>query len=219
MTVTPPARLRVALVDDSVAIRVGLPVMVPDVDFVAVLPDAESLLAERPDADVVALDLRLAAEIPAERLQGAAAVRAVAAAGYRVCIYTDERRRLVLAQCLRAGAHGIVHKSDPAEAVQDALTRIADGRTVITPSLVGLAELAVRRGGIPELTERQHAVLAGRARGESWAAIARRLFITEGVAREHLSAVSAKFADYLGSATPAELECHLGIGPGDLLER
>ncbi|WP_409485692.1 LuxR C-terminal-related transcriptional regulator [Arsenicicoccus dermatophilus] len=214
----PPSPLQVVLVDDSVAIRVGLPVMLPQLDFVATLPDVESLAARRPLADVVALDLRLVGDDPHGRLQGSAAVRAVAAMGYRVCLYSDERRRFVLAQCLRAGAHGAVHKSDPAEVVADAFARVAAGETVITQSLVGLAELVDRRGGMPQLTQRQRQVLTARARGESWSSIARRLFITESVAREHLAAASAKFAAYLQGATPADLERQLGIGPGDLLD-
>lgn len=218
MSDVPGSALRVVLVDDSVAIRVGLPVMLPDCDFVATLGDVETLLRDRPDADVVALDLRLVGDDPGGRLQGAAAVRRVAEAGYRICLYSDERRRFVLAQCLRAGAHGIVHKSDPAEVMTDALHRIAAGETVITHSLVGLAELVDRRGGMPTLTERQRQVLTARARGEAWASIAARLYITESVAREHLAAASGKFADYLAAATPAELEHHLGLGPGDLAE-
>ncbi len=54
-------------------------------------------MAQGPDADVVALDLRLAGgESDGKRLQGIHAVRAVSAR-YRVCLYTDERRRFVLA--------------------------------------------------------------------------------------------------------------------------
>ena len=84
--------------------------------------------------------------------------------------------------------------------------------------MVGLAELLERRGGLPTLTERQRAVLRARSRGERWADIAHRLHITEGVAREHMAAVNAKFASYLIDASPADLEHHLGIGPGDLLD-
>lgn len=212
-------RLRVALVDDSVAIRAGMPVMLPALDFAAALPDVESLLSQLPVVDVVALDLKLTGEDLDRKIQGAAAVRAVAAAGYRICLYTDERRRLVLTQCLRAGAHGIVHKSDPADVVSDAFARIAAGETVITHSLIGLGELLDRRGGLPELTERQRQVLTARARGEPWSSIAARLYITECVAREHLAAAAAKFAEFVTKATPAELERHLGLGPGDLLDR
>jgi len=210
--------VRVAVVDDSVAIRIGLPVMLPDLDVSLTYADAESFLVDRPDVDVVALDLRLAYDGGPAQLNGLSAVREVARAGYRACLYSDERRRFVLAQCLRAGALGVVHKADPPEVVADALTRVADGESVVTQSLVGLAELVERRGGLPSVTQRQRDVLAARARGESWGSISRRLYITEGVAREHMTAVTAKFATYLAGASPADLEHHLGLGPGDLID-
>ncbi len=212
------ARVRIAVVDDSVAIRIGFPHMLPALDVVAVHADVESFLVERPVVDAVALDLKLAHDDGPARLNGLSAVRAVARAGYHICLYTDERRRFVLAQCLRAGAHGVVHKSDPADVVADALTLVAAGETVITQSLVGLAELVERRGGLPTVTQRQREILAARARGEPWASIAARLFITEGVAREHMTATTRKFAAYLADASPADLERHLGLGPGDLID-
>lgn len=211
-------RVRVAVVDDSVAIRIGLPHMLPDLDVVAAYADVETFLVDRPQVDVVSLDLKLAYDGGPVQLNGLSAVRAVARAGYRACLYTDERRRFVLAQCLRAGAFGVVHKSDPAEVVADAFTRVAGGESVITQSLVGLAELVERRGGLPSVTQRQREILAARARGEPWASIATRLYITEGVAREHMTATTTKFAAYLAGASPADLERHLGLGPGDLID-
>ena len=123
-----------------------------------------------------------------------------------------------MAQCLRAGAHGVVHKSDSDAVTAAAIDGVARGETVITQSLVGLAEVVERRGGLPQLTARQRDVLRARARGERWADIAARLYITEGVAREHMAAVNAKFALYLYGASPADMERQLGMAPGDLLD-
>ena len=53
---------------------------------------------------------------------------------------TDERRRFVLAACLRAVALGIAHTSDSGPATQTALT-VSQGLNTVTRSLVGLAEL------------------------------------------------------------------------------
>lgn len=211
--------MKICVVDDSVAIRIGIPVMSDSVDVVGSYSSVEALLAENPEADVVLLDLRLSTPTEGHRLQGDEAIRLVADRGYPVCIYTDERRLLVLAQCLQAGAKGVVHKSDRPEALLDALTRVAAGDTVITQSLTCLAEVLERAGEIKELTERQRQILTARARGEQWASIGRRLHITESVAREHMAAVSAKFARHLQITTAADLERQLGVGPGDLLER
>lgn len=92
------------IIDDSTAIRAGLPALVPSIDFVGVFATVEEYLDAGLHPDVVTLDLRLAGEPhDEERLQGVHAVRQVAQA-HRVCLYTDERGRFVLEVCLRAGA-------------------------------------------------------------------------------------------------------------------
>ena len=221
--VVPPAtteteRVSAVVVDDTTVVRFGLPLMHQDLDVVATFGNVEDFLVAQPAADVVILDLKLSGPGLRGGRQGVQAVRAVAAAGYQVCLFTDEVRNLVLAQCFRAGAHGVVHKSDGVEDASAAFHAVAAGRTVITQSLVGLAEVLERRGGRPGLTPRQRQVLAARARGERWSDIAGRLFITEGVAREHMGAVTAKFATYLQDASPGDIERHLGLAPGDLLD-
>lgn len=212
-------RFSAVVIDDSTVVRFGLPVMHPELDVVATYPDIEQFLVDRPPVDLVILDLKLASgrERGGVR-QGVTAIRAVHAAGYKICLYTDEDRKLVLAQCLRAGARGVVHKSERGMDSLTAFLTVAQGGTVITQSLVGLAEVLERRGGLPTLTPRQREVLARRARGERWADIAHELFITEGVAREHMAAVNAKFARGLHTATPGDIERVFGITPGDLLD-
>lgn len=218
MAVPTAERHRAVVIDDSTVVRFGMPLMHPELDITATYAGIEQFLVDAPDVDLVILDLRLSASASDGVRQGPTAIRAVRAAGYRICLFTDERRRLVLAQCMRAGAQGVVHKSDPVETASAAFRTVAEGGTVITQSLVGLAEVLERRGGLPELTARQRQVLAGRARGETWAEIASRLYVTEGVAREHMSAVNAKFAAYLQGASPGDMERQLGLAPGDLLD-
>ncbi len=133
-----------------------------------------------------------------------------------MCIYTDERRRLVLANCLSAGASGVVHKTDTPQTLAEALATVAGGGVRITRTLEGLAEVLADRNALPSLTLRQQQVLAGRARGESFQQIARRLFITVDTAKDHMQAVNRHLAVYLRTSTPAELALLLGILPGDL---
>ena len=52
-------RLQAALVDDSSAIRVGLPVLVPQADFVSIHSSVESFLEAAPEVDLVMLDLSM----------------------------------------------------------------------------------------------------------------------------------------------------------------
>lgn len=208
---------KIVIVDDDTVIRDGLPLLLPRVQFSAAFADTESFLLSSPTADMVLLDLNLQGTGRVGVRQAADAVRAVSAAGYRVCVYTNERRRHVLLGCLMAGAQGVVHKAEPMRALSDAVDRIAAGEVVITQALVGLAELVERRAALPKLSDRQRQVLSGRARGESFQSIADRLFITRRTAEEHMAIVSGKFADYLQTHSAADLERLLGFDDGALL--
>lgn len=209
-------RPRVAIVDDNTAIRAGLPLLFADLIFVGSFPDSESLLERRPAADVVVMDLHLAGTGRPGLRQGPEAVRACVSGGYRVCLYTNERRRHLLLNCLKAGAQGVVHKADTTETLADAVRQVACGTVVISQGLMGLAELADRRDQLPTLTVRQRQVLSGRARGETFRSIARRLSISEKTAQEHWSVVTEKFASYLRAHSAADLERQLGLDTGEL---
>lgn len=176
-----------------------------------------------PPDNLVILDLHLTTQwTEREVLQGPLAIKELSGLGYRVCLYTNERRLLVIAQCLAAGAIGLVRKCDSMVANQQAFIRLADGETVVPGSLVGLAELLSRRERLPELTKRQREVLSARARGETWEALGRRLNISAKTAYDHLEAVMNKMVWYLGDvglstdASPADIERALGLAPGDL---
>lgn len=213
------SRLRVAVVDDDTVIRDGLRVLLPGLDVVAAHPDAAAFLRDHPAADVVLLDLTLTGTGRGHGPQGTAAVREVAAAGHRVLVYTNERRRAVLLGCLAAGARGVVHKAEPLDALADAVARVAGGGIVITQALTGLAELADRRGRLPALSPRERQVLAGRARGESFRSIAARLHVSDKTAAGYMEQVKAKFATYLREHSPADLERALGLEPAGLDDR
>jgi two-component system nitrate/nitrite response regulator NarL len=201
-------------VDDDTIMRDGLALLVPSLEVVATFATAEAFLAARPAVQVVLLDLKLAGTgSAAGGLYGVRAVEAVAAAGYRVLVYTNERRRAVLAGCLAAGGRGVVHKAEPLQALAAAAAEVAAGRIVITQALTGLAEVADRRGRLPGLSPRERQILAGRARGESFRSIAERLFITEKTAAGYMDQVKDKFATFLRRHSPADLELALGLEP------
>lgn len=214
----PAHRIRVASIDDDTVIRRGLPVLLDHVDVVGSYTDTGEFLTALIEVDVVLLDLVLTGTGRPGVIQGAAAIRELLAAGYRVLIYTNERRRAVLVACLAAGASGVVHKAEPISALEDAIIAVANGDVVITQALVGLAELAERRGELPTLSGRQRQVLSARARGEPFQSIADRLFISRKTAEEYMAAVTNKFAEFLRDHSAADLERHLGIAPGDVLE-
>ncbi|MCT1460280.1 response regulator [Aestuariimicrobium sp. p3-SID1156] len=211
-------RPRVLLVEDLVVMRQGFALCHPTLDVVGTYDSTEELLESGPpEADLIILDLQLRTPDGSQH-QGTEAVENVAGLGIPICLYTSESRRLVLARCLRAGAHGVVHKQEPLEEATRAFHAVAAGATCVSGFLLGLAELLERSGDLPDLSPRQRQVLAARARGEKWDSIARRLYITPSVAREHMDAVNRKLADHLQSASPADLERALGLAPGDLLD-
>jgi DNA-binding NarL/FixJ family response regulator len=213
-------RPRVAVIDDSTVIRGGFAIVHPGLEVVGTYASVEDFEAAPVACDVVVLDLLLRGPqgVATSTKQGRSAIRALRDLGHRVCLYTDERRALVLALCLRAGANGVVHKSDAPEVTVRAAREIQEGGVVVTQSLVGLTELLDRRGAAIDLSPRQRQVISGRARGRPWLDIASELYITEGVAREHYQAACVKLRQYLRHTSPGDIERAFGVGPGDLLD-
>lgn len=205
-------------VDDATVIRESLPLLMPEIRFVARYATVEHLLVERPAADLAVLDLHLVNERQPSVRQGIAAVRAAVAAGYRVCVYSQEERRFVLAACIAAGAGGIVPKSAPLTEVQQSFRDVAAGRVVVPQSIISLMEILVRRDCITIIGERQRQVLAARARGLTYAEISTKLFLSESTLRGYWRDLTLNVSTYLQQTTPHDIEHALGLKPGDLLD-
>ncbi|WP_370358425.1 LuxR C-terminal-related transcriptional regulator [Catenulispora sp. MAP12-49] len=202
------------LVEDATAIRLGLPA----IEFVATFARVEDLLRARPGADVVVLDLHLVNDHQRDALQGVPAVAALAESGYRVCLYTQEERRFVLAACLAAGARGLIRKSAPLPEAAAAIVQVAAGRVVIPQAMIALTELLVRRGSLTILSPRQCQVLAGRARGQTYAEMSRALHLSESTLRGYWRELTETVARHLRETAPGDIERSLGLAPGDLVE-
>ena len=206
------------VVDDATVIRESLPALMPAIAFLGSYARVEGLLGERPAVDLVVLDLHLANASQPSARQGVAAVRAVVAAGYRLCVYSQEERRFVLAACIAAGATGIVSKSLPTATAQTAFIDVAAGHTVVPQSVITVLEVLVRRDCITILSERQRQVLAGRARGLTYAEMSRELYLSESTLRGYWRDLMTAVSSHLTSTNAAEIERALGLGPGDLLD-
>ncbi|MEV6969085.1 LuxR C-terminal-related transcriptional regulator [Hamadaea sp. NPDC051192] len=212
-------RPTVAVVDDASLIRASLGLLMPDLEVVLATATVEDLLASAPTVDLVLLDLHLVnLEQQPDVRQGIAAIRALTAHGYRICVYSQEERRFVLAACIAAGASGVVSKALPTDRAQQSFLEVAAGGTVVPQSVVGILEVLVRRDCITMLSERQRQILHGRARGLTYAQVAKQLFVSESTLRGYWQDLTRSLSESLRSLTAAEIERALGLAPGDLLE-
>ncbi|MFI7573913.1 DNA-binding response regulator [Micromonospora sp. NPDC049497] len=212
-------RPTVAVVDDASLIRESVGLLMTGLDVVAAVATVEELVRRRPEADLVVLDLHLAnLEQQPDVRQGIAAIRTLTTSGYRVCVYSQEERRFVLAACIAAGACGVVSKALPTARAEQLFLDAAAGGTVVPQAVVGILEVLVRRDCITLLSERQRQLLHGRARGLSYAQVAKQLYVSESTLRGYWLDLTRSLSESLRNLTPGEIERALGLAPGDLLE-
>jgi two-component system response regulator DesR len=181
--------IRLLLADDQALVRGALSALLglePDLEVVAEVGSGDAVLPavleHRPD--VALLDV----EMPG--LDGIAATAQVrrAAPDTRVLIVTTFGRPGYLRRALQAGASGFVVKDTPAPQLADAVRRVHAGLRVVDP---GLATDSLLAGESP-LTARETEVLQAARDGSPVAAIAAKLFLSDGTVRNHLSSAIGK---------------------------
>jgi two-component system response regulator DesR len=181
--------IRLLLADDQALVRGALSALLalePDLEVVAEVGAGDLVLdavrEHRPD--VALLDV----EMPG--LDGIAAAALVRAEfpDVRVLIVTTFGRPGYLRRALQAGASGFVVKDTPAAELADAVRRVHAGLRVVDPALATDSLIA----GESPLTGRETEVLQAARDGSSVAAIAAKLFLSEGTVRNHLSAAIGK---------------------------
>jgi two-component system, NarL family, response regulator DesR len=181
--------IRVLLADDEELIRVAVAALLglePDLDVVAQAADGraavEAARAHRPDVAVV--DLRMPAldgiEVAAE-LQ-----RAVPSCA--VVILTGQGRPAQLPRALAAGAKGFLPKGSPGGALADVIRRVHAGGRYVDP---GLAADALSLPECP-LSPRELDVLRHSEPDIPVTVVARRLHLSPGTIRNHLTAIMSK---------------------------
>jgi two-component system, NarL family, response regulator DesR len=186
---TPRRTIRLLLADDQALVRGALTALLnlePDLEVVSEVGTGDAVvsavLEHRPD--VALLDV----EMPGlDGISATAAVRA-AAPETKVLIVTTFGRPGYLRRALQAGASGFVVKDTPASQLADAVRRIHQGLRVVDPALATDSLLA----GESPLTARESDVLRAARDGSSVASIAKKLFLSEGTVRNHLSAAIGK---------------------------
>ncbi|MTE12398.1 response regulator transcription factor [Nocardia aurantiaca] len=189
--------IKLLLADDQALVRGALAALLnlePDLDVVAEVGRGDEVLAAvaRTAPDVALLDV----EMPG--LDGISAAAALHAAHpeVRILMVTTFGRPGYLRRAIDAGASGFVVKDTPARELADAVRRVHMGLRVVDPALATETLTA----GTSPLTAREREVLAAAADGATAGAIARRLHLSEGTVRNHLSSAIGK----TGTRTRAE---------------
>jgi two-component system response regulator DesR len=160
--------------------------MEPDIQVVAEVDRGDEVLAaalqSRPD--VALLDI----EMPGSDGISAAAELRSHLPECRVLMLTTFGRPGYLRRAMSSGASGFMLKDAPAAELAVAIRRTFKGERVLDPQL---AAQALSEGDSP-LSARETEVLATTVDGSSVADVARRLFLSEGTVRNHLSAAIQK---------------------------
>ncbi|WP_193312832.1 response regulator [Georgenia subflava] len=210
------APVRVLVVDDDPLVRDGLTMMLDGLDGIEVVGTAgdgaevPESLARHP-VDVVLMDLRM------PRVDGATAtslLRARSDAPEVLVLTTFDSDEEIIG-ALRAGATGYLLKDTPPTRIADAVRRAAAGESVLSPQVARrLMDQAVDRAApadrarteLARLTERERAVVAAVARGETNAEIAAGLHLSEATIKAHVSHILAALG--LSNRTQVALLAH-----------
>jgi DNA-binding NarL/FixJ family response regulator len=192
--------MRVVVADDVMLTREGITRLLTDagVDVAGQAGDAAALLRAvrmtQPDAAIV--DIRMPPTHTDEGLVAAQQIRAEhPAIGVLILSQYVEPHyamRLIEEHPERIGYLLKERVFDVANLI-DALRRLADGETVVDPTIVARLFARKRRAGpLDQLTEREREVLALLAEGLSNRAIAARLFVTERTIEAHVKQIFLK---------------------------
>lgn len=195
--------IRVLIVDDESLVRSGLRMILESAGDLVVVAEArdgaEAIAAvNRHRPEVVLMDVRmpgmdgLTAAVELGKLPGPPKV---------VMLTTFDQDEYVH-RALRAGAVGFLLKDTPPRDLAAAVRTVAAGNAMLGPTITkrllstfadretSAAQVARKR--LADLTEREHEVIRGVARGWSNAEIARELGMSEATVKAHVSRSLAK---------------------------
>lgn len=183
MDVTPPAKIRIFLIDDHSLFRESLARLLadePDFEIAGKCPSVEealSVLASRP-ADIVLLDLELGGE------HGSAFFSRARQAGFhgRVLVVAAAVSRPEAMELVKLGVSGFFLKESPPELLAKSIRQVMKGETWLDQRYLEAVAQIVRppaEDQKPQFTERERSVLRGVLEGLLNKEIAHRLGISE----------------------------------------
>lgn len=197
------AVVRVALVDDHEAVRLGLQVALADRghDFVAAASSVAELVGQLRgrEVDVVVLDLSLG--------DGSTItdnVKAAQGLGAAVLVYSIADRVALIREALAAGAAGVIPKASSTATMIDALESVAHGQVLNNLEWASAID-ADRDFAKAQLGRREREILHLYASGLPLKLAAERLGIGYSTAREYLDRIRAKYIE-VGRPAPTKVD-------------
>jgi DNA-binding NarL/FixJ family response regulator len=190
-----PEPIRVIVVDDQELFRRGLTMLMsaePGLEVVGEAGDGATgiELATRVAPDVVLLDVRMPKK---SGIEACLAIKeAVPASKILMLTVSDEESDLY--EAVKSGANGYLLKDSSIEEVAQAIRVVADGQSLISPSMAVKLIDEFKLMSQPDrsqvstfrLTEREMEVLRLVAQGLNNKDIAKRLFISENTVKNHV---------------------------------
>ena len=191
-----PEPTRVLVVDDQELFRRGLTMLLAAEDGIEVVGEAGDgiegvALATRTAPDVVLLDVRMPKRSGIEACQEIK--EAVPAA--KIIMLTSSDEEADLYEAVKSGASGYLLKDSSIDEVAQAVRVVADGQSLISPSMAVKLIDEFKQMSRPErehvpgglrLTERELEVLRLVAKGMNNREIARQLYISENTVKNHV---------------------------------
>ena len=192
--------MRIIICDDQDIVRDGLELLLKletDIEIVGIAGDGAKAveMVEKKKPDLVMMDLKMPI------MNGVDATREIKAKypEVKVLVLTTYGTDEWVFDAIRAGASGYLLKDAPREEVLNAIRGTVEGKTYIDPAVAGkiLGEISsiIKRPptSITEkLTQRETEVLQLLAKGLSNEDISKKLFLSEGTVRNHVSSIIDK---------------------------
>ncbi len=202
-------RVRVFVADDHPLYRDGVTRAIrarPELELVGEAADGRETLEKigALDPDVAVLDISM------PELDGMQVMKALKRRESDVVVLflSGSSAPELAYEALAGGAMGFLLKGAAGQEVCDAIAAVARGETVLAPQIqagvaAGIRERAANDGG-PRLTEREHEVLAGIAKGLSAREIGDQLSLSAATVKTHTSHLYEKLGVSERAAAVAE---------------
>ena len=192
--------MKVIICDDQALIRDSLEMLLnleKDIEVVACAENGDQAieLTQKHQPDLVLMDLKMPG------LNGIAATREIRKQfpGMKILVLTTFADDEWVFDAIRAGASGYILKDTPRGELLKAIRGTIAGQAFVDPTVAGklMAQFSSQQQQpasqvTDKLTEREIEVLAQLAHGFSNVEIAKRLHLSEGTVRNHISAILTK---------------------------